>query len=187
MSLLLTWAAACGSAPEPVIRSHPTTPTVAFPEPGAAERAVVWTELEELFPKRPASLPDALAGLVPGITGAAARDLVERAHEPGAKILGNRTDTAVQWSTLIADAPNAQVIVTLDAEGAALVGVDVALPDDVAVPMLTTRWGDPDSVRHQDGGAGVYAWSGDGPWTVELVSEPGGTAMVHYLPAPRHE
>ena len=183
MTLLLATVVGCGSATQTPLKSTPTAPTVTFPAPEVREGEIVWTELEELFPRAPAALPDALASLVPGQKGAEARDLLEQVREPGAKILGNMTETALEWRTILGGAPDAQVLLTLDPTGAELVAIDVLVPQSVAVPMLTTRWGPPATTQPLDGGGARYGWVGAGPWAAELASTGGsGAAAVHFTP-----
>ena len=186
----LWMAVACGTE-EP--RSVPTSPTVTFAEPVVADQEIVWSDLEELFPARPASLPTAVAELRPGLDGASARAVLDAARAPGVKLYGQTVGTAEVVGTTLVDTTNVGVSLILEERGARLAAVDVSLPDAVAVPMLTTRWGAPTETGYQDGGAPTYRWVVEGaPWVATLYTaradgrpDPDPKAVVKFSPADR--
>lgn len=172
----------CGSSDPP--RSVPIPPTVAFPaENVSGDREIVWTDLEEVFPTRAATLPPPLAELRPGMDGTRARAVLEAAHAPGARVFTDSADGTVAVGSLLVDTTNVGVTLLLGDGGKTLSAVDVSVPDEVAVPMLTTRWGPPTGTEYQDGGAPRYQWVVAGePWTAELYSKPGDKAIVKFSP-----
>jgi hypothetical protein len=174
------WVLGCGE-PGPV-RSEPVTPTVTFEE-GKAEE-IIWTDLEEVFPKKPAALPEKLQALVPGMDGSAARDVLMAAHQPGVKVFAQPVgEDSLAVASILVDTTNVGVTLLMDGEGRRLQSVDISLPDDVAIPMLTIRWGDPTETTMQDGGLARYRWDGE-PWTAELHPDPERKkAIVKYTPA----
>ncbi|MEZ4235667.1 MAG: hypothetical protein R3F59_05795 [Myxococcota bacterium] len=160
---------ACGGSDAP-LRSEPTAPTVQFDEAAADGAAPVWTDLQGLFPERAAALPEGLAALQPGMNGARAREILEAAHQPGAKILGEMAGQDLVLSSILDGMPEALASLVLADQGKVLTEVQIELPDDVAVPMLTTRWGDPTEVQPQDDGKMRYLWRADGaPWVATLL------------------
>lgn len=181
MTLLATLG--CGTEPAGPIKSRPTEPTVAFPDPTVEQAGILWTDLETLFPPRPAALPEALATLVPGTPGARAREVLEAAHEPGIKIFGEMNESDLVLSSILAGMNTVQISVVLAEDATVLTEVHVELPDDVAVPMLDTRWGKASTVAHVDGGQARYTWqSPDSPWEATLYPAIGpDRALVRYV------
>lgn len=167
---------ACGSAD---LRSEPTEATVVFHDPLPADQEIVWTDLEALFPPRPAALPAGLAELVPGMDGARARAVLAAARAPDSKIFTQVIEDTLATGAALADMPNVAATLLLAGKGATLDAIDVSLPDDVAVPMLTARWGPPTRVEPRDGGSPLYVWTGD-PWSAALYSKPGEKAVVKF-------
>jgi hypothetical protein len=176
------WVLGCGE-PGPV-RSEPVPPTVTFEEEGKTEE-IIWTDLAEVFPQRPAALPARLQALAPGMEGSAARDVLMAAHQPGVKVFAQPVGDSLAVASILADTTNVGVTLLMDAEGKQLQAVDISIPDDVAVPMLTTRWGDPTSTTFQDGGLARYRWEPPGePWTAELYPDPDKKkAIIKFSPA----
>ncbi|MEQ1567545.1 MAG: hypothetical protein ABMA64_18025 [Myxococcota bacterium] len=191
---MLWWFAACGSPSLP--QSSPTPPTRSFEGAGAGT-SVTWTELEDLLPATPLSLPNGLAGLAPRMNGGEARRVLEAAHQPGAKILGEAGTASVALGSILAQHPNVTATLILDREGAHLLEVDLALPRDEALSLLIARWGEPSSIEMLDGARAVHRWSAPpgSPWRAELQPEPFAPvapgipgvhpkkALLRYLPA----
>ncbi|MEQ1505129.1 MAG: hypothetical protein ABMB14_23040, partial [Myxococcota bacterium] len=176
----LLWSFACGSAPD-TVRSVPTTPTVVFPDPSAKDQEIVWSDAEGVLPATP-GLPAPLAAATPGMAGAAARALLGEVHEPGTKIFGEVSDGNLVLTSVLRGAPNVGVVMILADEGAVLTEVDLTLRDDVAVPMITTRWGAPAATTHGDQARATYRWEpADGPWVVVLESNPDDKALVRFV------
>lgn len=168
---------ACG-APEPV-RSTPTAPTVDLG--GDRKQEIVWTDLAEVFPTRPCALPGPLAGLVPGMGGAAAREVLDAARQPGVRVMGEPRGDAMVFSTLFAGHPTLGITLVLDADGAALREVQLSVPSEVAQPMLTARWGPADEVEFRPEGRSVHRWREPGAtWVVELLPIEGDRHVVRY-------
>jgi hypothetical protein len=187
--MMTSWLAALiggctqlGGETDAPIRSRPTEPTVEFGDPHAPDPAIVWTDLEDLFPQRPAALPELLAALEPELNGARAREILEAAHQPGAKVFGEMTKGDLVLSSILRGMNTVQASVVLADGGKTLREVHVELPDEVAIPMLTTRWGEAAAVEHVDGGSARYTWqAAGGGWQATLYPEiTTGRALVRY-------
>lgn len=178
---MLWWLLACGRSEPAAVQSVPTAPTKEFPKD---EPAVVMTDLGDLFPERPAALPTSLAALTPGMEGQAARAVMEANHEPGVKIFGERGEKGFANTTMLREHKNVSFTLLFDGEGRVLQEVDLSLPDEVAVPMLTTRWGAPTEQVAGDGAKMTLRWNpADGPWRAELIpSATRDKAILRYLP-----
>ena len=175
---------ACGAPDPESLRSEPTAATVTFDEADElpADQEIIWTDLEELFPKRPAALPEAISALRPGMDGTQAYAVLEGAHEPGSRLFSELVGETRVVAATLAGTTQVGVTLLLVSRGATLSAIDFSVPDDVAVPMLTTRWGPPDTVEHQDGGAPLYRWNGE-IWTATLYGKPGEKAIVKFVAA----
>src|SRR5262245_54429399 len=95
----------CGSGE---MRSEPTPPPVVFPDE-PADQEIVWTDLEQVFSKRPATLPSALAELRPGLDGERATAVLEAAHQPGVRIFTDQVNGTVALSSTLVDTTNVGV------------------------------------------------------------------------------
>lgn len=174
------WLLACGTDPAP-IRSVPAPATKDLrPE----EEAVVFTDLAELLPPQMAALPAPFASLTPGMVGEAARAVLEKEHEPGVKLFGEAGETQYALSSLLRGHNNVEVTLIFDLDGQTLREVSLALPDEVAIPMLTSRWGPPTEQVPGDQAKVTMRWiPASGPWKAELL--PRATrekAILRYLP-----
>lgn len=181
---------ACSSAPT-TIQSVPAEPTKDL---RPVDQPVVVTDLVDLLPEAPASLPAPLAGLTPKMAGEAARAILEAAHEPGVRIFGEMGDTQYALTTLIRGYDNVGITLVFSQDGKTLQEVDVSVPDEVAIPMLTTRWGPPTEQVPGDGAKMLMRWTPpSGAWRVELMPYPGQPsqsplgdrrekAIIRYLP-----
>jgi hypothetical protein len=144
---------------------------------------VVVSELEGLLPRRAAALPDPLAELTPGMAEAEARAVLDRARVPNARVLERKGERSAAFAAALAAAPAVMVTVITSGAGRVL-EVDVTLPGEAAVPLVTTAWGEPDAVDYLDGGRSVSRWTpATGPWWAELRPDPDGEAnLLRFLP-----
>lgn len=172
---------ACSSPPSS-IQSVPVEATKDLRPPVPA---VVLTDLVDLLPEAPATLPPSLAGLTPKMPGEAARAILEAAHEPGVRIFGEMGEAQYALSTMLRGRTNVGVTLIFDNEGRILQEVDLSVPDEVAIPMLTTRWGAPTEQIPGDGAKMTMKWTPTArtPWRVELIPAASrDKAIVRYLP-----
>lgn len=180
--VLAGWLMGCGE-PEP-LRSTPASPTVTF-EQSVGPQDILWTDLQELLPQRPAALPELLSGLRPGMAGAEAREVLMAAHQPGVRVFSQPVGERFAVASMLKGYPSVGVTLILDDEGQQLSAVDLSLPDEVAVPLLINRWGDPAGSTMQDGGKARYRWEVEGePWSVELwpAEKAGDKAVLKFSP-----
>lgn len=167
----MIWLFACAQdAP----RSVPTEPTVSFRSDEPAQK-VVWTDLQDLLPATPAALPPSLAELAPGLNGGRAREVLDAAHEPGARIFGDTEQGQTVLASILKGRPTVGASIVLSEDATSLVEVDLTLPRDVAIGLVTDRWGKPDAVEHLDGAREAYRWRPAGSaWWAELQPNPFG-------------
>lgn len=174
------WMLACGAEPGP-IKSERTEPTVSLaPEAEGQVEQVVWTDLGTRFPQPGPAMPTALAALVPGQGGAEARDVLQAAKQPGVRIVAQPIDDHLVAQTLLAGDEGLGVTLILDADGASLQQVDLALPTTEAEAALSGRWGPPTETVF-DKEIRVYRWRRDGaPWVAELREVGDGKSVLKY-------
>ncbi len=159
----------CDREPGP-IRSAPTEPTRDLVEQ-AADEAIVWTDLTEAFPKVAAAPPVGLEGMKPGLPGAEVRAMLDAAHQPGVPVIGRTAGGHLVFTTLLKDYETVGLTVILDEQGAALEHLEVSLPEEAALTMLSVRWGEPTSMEMDAAGTPIYRWAPPGAaWKVELRS-----------------
>lgn len=180
---------ACG-ADQP-LRSAPTDPTVKLENQVEAPK-IVWSDLSELFAEAPASLPLALAGTTPGMSGREAIERLDAAHHPAVPVSAEHIGDHFVASTLMKGREDVGIALIFDADAQALLEVQLALPDEEALPVLGVRWGNPTSFGTSASGAPEYTWKAEGaPWEAHLGTvveqpypglPPKSTAILRYVP-----
>ncbi|MCB9687621.1 MAG: hypothetical protein H6735_21450 [Alphaproteobacteria bacterium] len=185
----LTLIACSADAP---IRSVPTEPTTQL-EKQVEEPQIVWSDLADLFDPEPASLPIALKDLAPGMAGKPAIELLDHAHQPAVPITVKPVADHLVASTLMAGREDVGIVLIFDLDGRALQEVQLALPDDEAMPVLSVKWGNASSFTTDAADRPVYRWTREGAaWDASLGTTveqpyqglpPKATGILRYVPA----
>lgn len=175
---------ACGGTAQGPVSSTPTAPTAELePEPAPE---VTWSGLVGLVPRGEVAFPESLQGLSLGMPGAEARAVLDRARDPDLPL---HAETRAPFRVVgagLAGFPEVGATLIMDADTEVLLEVDLSLPADQALFVLTESWGEPTSVDMKDlaGAGSVAVWSSAELAVTLYPAEKGASAVVKYRTVP---